>query len=839
MVNNNIKHLICTRLYPNACPFVLVQKFFAVYSSWQWPTPVMLRDYEDLRYPDSDGRYLPVWNCLLNYRDSLHLMPIITPTYPAMNSAYNVTRPQFRAFQMEIIRAHMILQSHGVQKDFPWSQLFASSTEEFFKSYPRYIQIDIRAKTAHDHRLWFGWVESRMRYLIVELEKPPEILCHPIANCFHRRPDEDNEGPIVDFEDPAVWAGTLPRDILLPDEINARITVPRLAEESLEEKGIAQTEASGGQSQPIEPSKTDAESTPVVYEPNFVTPQKRKGHVTIASNNDEDDLFVSTFFIGLSFHENATRVDVSREIQEFADKVNSWKDKTPDMELKMSSFDGHHIPPFVFVTKAEPSNIKSCTPKPSRSRLHSQVSRDMSTPDLARTPSGGGQVTGLDTILSIASQANDATPVVPTRRSESGGAAHTATYDVWYQQNGDEGSLEEAERNLLGRERRNEMSAERRERSHTMGSSVADSSNAAAISRPASSTEVAPPVDPKPAINFAAVAASAAMSTASGQPRTPSSHFPPMPAAAPPASHSRSSGPVRDNKDSYRKPYRETIERSNGGRGRDVVSPTAAASANQPISAGAAAAPNAAPSASLGLGGVGGSRGASQSYRSVAAGSIATSTGPGPHEAPAGSNSHSGPKNAWLERRAAETIASDLPSPHVSVQMPTGSSFQGPGAHAPSQPSGPQSSGHSQTPQNAPQQQYASYSAQYLASPPSPNYSNSSAAASHAGVGLHHTPHTPSSSAHAGHTPHGHGSHPMSHPMSLTPGHSHSFNHNGASHAMSHSHSHSHGASPAPSRRPSYASQQGSLVHHNAPASQPLTASHPATTGGPHPSQTS
>lgn len=130
-----------SRLYPNACPFVLVQKFFAVYSSWQWPTPVMLRDYEDLRYPDSDGRYLPVWNCLLNYRDSLHLMPIITPTYPAMNSAYNVTRPQFRAFQMEIIRAHMILQSHGVQKDFPWPQLFASSTEEFFKSYPRYIQV--------------------------------------------------------------------------------------------------------------------------------------------------------------------------------------------------------------------------------------------------------------------------------------------------------------------------------------------------------------------------------------------------------------------------------------------------------------------------------------------------------------------------------------------------------------------------------------------------------------------------------------------------------------------------------------------------------------------------
>ena len=94
----------------------------------------------------------------------MHLMPIITPVYPAMNSSYNVGIPQFRLIQEEIQRAQFICQQLAAIQGggggggsgsgsgmlgeervtssdkilWLWQDLFQSATEDFFQRHPRY-----------------------------------------------------------------------------------------------------------------------------------------------------------------------------------------------------------------------------------------------------------------------------------------------------------------------------------------------------------------------------------------------------------------------------------------------------------------------------------------------------------------------------------------------------------------------------------------------------------------------------------------------------------------------------------------------------------------------------
>ena len=50
---------------------------------------------------ESQMQHWQVWDPATNPRDRLHIMPIITPTYPAMNSSYNVIPSTFRILESE------------------------------------------------------------------------------------------------------------------------------------------------------------------------------------------------------------------------------------------------------------------------------------------------------------------------------------------------------------------------------------------------------------------------------------------------------------------------------------------------------------------------------------------------------------------------------------------------------------------------------------------------------------------------------------------------------------------------------------------------------------------
>ncbi|XP_055013567.1 poly(A) polymerase type 3-like [Boleophthalmus pectinirostris] len=157
---------IC-QLYPYATAAVVVAKFFKVYSIWEWPIPILLRN------PEEQKLNFPVWNPKDNVRDRLHQMPIITPSYPHQNSSYNVTASTRNIMMEEFKRGHNIMQE-GFEKKTTWKNLFQQAV--FFQDYKHYIALRATAPTEAKHKEWTGYVESKIRHLVGILEKNPNIL---------------------------------------------------------------------------------------------------------------------------------------------------------------------------------------------------------------------------------------------------------------------------------------------------------------------------------------------------------------------------------------------------------------------------------------------------------------------------------------------------------------------------------------------------------------------------------------------------------------------------------------------------------------------------------------
>ncbi|KAL2342380.1 hypothetical protein Fmac_003665 [Flemingia macrophylla] len=167
---------IC-QLFPNALPNMLVSRFFRVYTQWRWPNPVMLCDIEE----GSFG--LQVWDPRRYPKDRFHLMPIITPAYPCMNSSYNVLSSTLRIMMEEFQRGNEICEAMEANKA-DWAALFEPYS--FFEAYKNYLQIDISAENADDLRKWKGWVASRLRQLTLKIERHTYgmLQCHPHPGDF-------------------------------------------------------------------------------------------------------------------------------------------------------------------------------------------------------------------------------------------------------------------------------------------------------------------------------------------------------------------------------------------------------------------------------------------------------------------------------------------------------------------------------------------------------------------------------------------------------------------------------------------------------------------------------
>mmetsp|Transcript_13865 Transcript_13865/g.30210 ORF Transcript_13865/g.30210 Transcript_13865/m.30210 type:complete len:608 (-) Transcript_13865:1410-3233(-) len=170
---------------PDAPASKLLQIFFRTFATWKWPNPVLLSKQN---HPPKGVKPLPIWDPNENFRDSKHMMPIITPCYPQMNSSYNVGEPQLRRLHDELWRASKLSDEilSGRKK---WGVLFEGN--DFFKQHTNYLQVNIVGTNEDEFRSWFGICEARMRLLIAGLESPSAgVRAYPFAKFFHRREGE-------------------------------------------------------------------------------------------------------------------------------------------------------------------------------------------------------------------------------------------------------------------------------------------------------------------------------------------------------------------------------------------------------------------------------------------------------------------------------------------------------------------------------------------------------------------------------------------------------------------------------------------------------------------------
>ena len=162
-VNCNILSAFICQMYPNAAVSVLLQKFFSVLKEWPWPTPLEITPQYDA------GLGLERWEPVRH-----HVMPILTPAYPSMNSTANVSHNTLDVMKYEMDVAHERVGAALATGGDGWASVFEPT--DFVVSLEKYLAVEmfVRGVPEHEHASklqgWCGYIESRLRFLAENLD---------------------------------------------------------------------------------------------------------------------------------------------------------------------------------------------------------------------------------------------------------------------------------------------------------------------------------------------------------------------------------------------------------------------------------------------------------------------------------------------------------------------------------------------------------------------------------------------------------------------------------------------------------------------------------------------
>ncbi|CAI5744609.1 unnamed protein product [Peronospora destructor] len=188
--------LVCfvCQMFPRASVAAIVHRFFSVMASWRWPTPILVA------HPSNDVSADNVqWDPQHNNHDRAHLMPIITPGFPAVNTAVNVNLSTLRVMREEFARGQRIindLRRRSLSHPSSWTQLFIPT--EVFVRYDHYVVIELRALNEESLAEWSSFVASRTRKLVETLHHTPLVASlHPLPELLRPQSLEPNKSESV------------------------------------------------------------------------------------------------------------------------------------------------------------------------------------------------------------------------------------------------------------------------------------------------------------------------------------------------------------------------------------------------------------------------------------------------------------------------------------------------------------------------------------------------------------------------------------------------------------------------------------------------------------------
>lgn len=163
------------QLYPHYAPSQLVNRFFRVYDQWNWSKPVMLCDIVEPQNVAGLSNF-KVWNPKTNPADRQHVMPVITPAFPAMNSTHNVTETTKRILLDEFRRGYEVVKNVEAQKS-DWTEVHEPFP--YFTQFRHFLWLENLAQSEEVYQKFSGWVESKLRILTKQLEATSGMIIHP------------------------------------------------------------------------------------------------------------------------------------------------------------------------------------------------------------------------------------------------------------------------------------------------------------------------------------------------------------------------------------------------------------------------------------------------------------------------------------------------------------------------------------------------------------------------------------------------------------------------------------------------------------------------------------